>query len=135
MEGFQRAAQEAGLPPPRNALVANAMLIDEARAAATQLLDSGRRIDAVFCANDVLACGLLQVARQAGRRIPEDLAIIGFGDFDIAAIAYPAITTVRIPGYRMGLIAAQSLMAALGDAGKPSRRVDLGFEIVRRATA
>lgn len=135
MEGFQRAAQEAGLAPPLTALVKDAMLIDEARAAATKLLVVGTRIDAAFCANDLLACALLQAARQAGRRVPEDLAIIGFGDFDIAAIAYPAITTVRIPGYRMGRVAAESLLDELGDAGRAGRRVDLGFEIVRRGTA
>jgi LacI family gluconate utilization system Gnt-I transcriptional repressor len=135
MEGFRRAAQEAGLPPPAVALVDNAMIIDQARDASRRLFDSGRRIDAIFCANDLLACGLLQVAREAGRRVPEELAVVGFGDFDIASISTPALTTVRIPGYRMGLVAAGLLLAKA--AGRPGdvRRVDLGFEIVRRDTA
>ena len=135
MEGFQTAVRNAGLRRPAHALVENAMLIDQARTAAAELLAGGSKIDAVFCANDLLACALLQVARQAGRRIPDDLAIVGFGDFDIASITQPALTTVRIPGYRMGLVAAQSLMAAVAGTGHPNRRVDLGYELVRRATA
>ncbi|MEO6271450.1 MAG: LacI family DNA-binding transcriptional regulator [Lautropia sp.] len=138
MEGFQQAAREAGLARPATALVANAMLIEEGRDAAARLLAGDQRIDAVFCANDLLACGLLQAARQAGVRVPEKLAVVGFGDFDVAAIAHPAITTVRIPGYRMGRVAAESLLAQLGQSGDPAkagRRFDLGFDIVRRATA
>lgn len=135
MEGFRKAAQDAGLRRPLDALVANAMLIEQARTAAADLLQGCSRIDAVFCANDLLACGLLQVARQAGRKVPDDLAIVGFGDFDIAAIVQPSLTTVRIPGYRMGLVAAESLMAQVAGGERARRTIDLGFELVRRATA
>lgn len=135
MEGFRRAAQDAGLPRPVEALVGNAMLIGQAREAAERLLGGGVRIDAVFCANDLLACGLLQVARAQGLRIPDDLAVVGFGDFDIASIASPALTTVRIPGYRMGLVAAESLLEQATGRGRAARTVDLGFELVRRDTA
>ncbi len=135
MEGFRRAGREAGLPPPAVALVENAMIIDQARDAARRLFRGGHRIDAVFCANDLLACGLLQVAREAGRRVPEELAVVGFGDFDIASISTPALTTVRIPGYRMGVVAAGLLLAKAAGLQGDVRRLDLGFEIVRRETA
>lgn len=135
MEGFQAAAQEAGLPRPINAWVENAMSFSGAQAAASLLLKANRHLDAAFCANDVLACALLQAARLEGRRIPQDLAIVGFGDFDIAALAYPTLTTVRIPGYRMGRVAAESLLAEVASSRRGSKRSDLGFEIVRRDTA
>jgi LacI family gluconate utilization system Gnt-I transcriptional repressor len=135
MEGFRRAAREAGLPQPVDALVGNAMMIDQARAAARLLLRHGQPIDAVFCANDLLACGFLQVAREAGRRVPEEVAVVGFGDFDIASIATPALTTVRIPGYRMGLVAAESLLSRAAGHAPAVRNIDLGYEIVRRETA
>lgn len=135
LEGFCRAARQLGLRRPVHAPAGQPMLFDEARSAAVRLLAGGEPIDAVFCANDVLACALLDAARLAGLGVPDDLAVVGFGDFDIAAIVQPAITTVRIPGYRMGLVAAQSLLQALRGGGSGGRRVDLGFEIVRRATA
>jgi LacI family gluconate utilization system Gnt-I transcriptional repressor len=135
MEGFRKAARVAGLPKPVDALVENAMLIEQAREAAQRLLGGGIAIDAVFCANDLLACGLLQVAREQGRRVPDDLAVVGFGDFDIASISTPSLTTVRIPGYRMGLVAAESLLTMAAGGGSARSRVDLGFKLIRRRTA
>ncbi len=136
MKGFRRAARDAGLAPPVEGFVTDPMRIDGARMAAAELLARAPDIDAVFCANDLLACALLQVARRTGRKVPDDLAIVGFGDFDVAAIADPALTTIRVPGYRMGKVAAESLLAQLEDdtpaAGAP---IDLGFELVRRETA
>jgi LacI family gluconate utilization system Gnt-I transcriptional repressor len=135
MQGFRKAAEALSLGPPVEALVKDGMLIGEAREAAERLLRNSAEIDAVFCANDLLACGLLQVARQQGRRVPEDLAIVGFGDFDFASIIEPGITTVRVPGYRMGLVAAESLLAQRSGQPPAARTVDLGFEVVRRGTA
>ncbi len=138
LEGFSRAAESAGVPPPKCAFIGDGLSLAAGVAAAT-LLFAGDPPDAVFCANDVLACGVLQAARESGRRVPDDLALVGFGDFDVAAIAWPPLTTVRIPGYRMGLVAAQSLTAALSGESSSQRdaahRIDLGFELVRRATA
>jgi LacI family gluconate utilization system Gnt-I transcriptional repressor len=135
MEGFRQAARDAGLPRPRDALVENAMQIGQARAAAQRLLSGSSRVDAVFCANDLLACGCLQVAREMGRKVPDDLAVVGFGDFDIASIVSPSLTTVSIPGYRMGLVAAESLMAAEEGGRSLAGTLDLGFELIRRETA
>jgi LacI family gluconate utilization system Gnt-I transcriptional repressor len=135
LEGFRLAARAAGVRPPVDLRVENPMHIGEARQAAMRLLRAGPDIDAVFCANDVLACGVLEAARKRGRRVPEDLAIVGFGDFDIASIVDPSLTTVKIPGYRMGLVAAESLLAQASGQTSLVRTVDLGFEIVRRGTA
>jgi LacI family gluconate utilization system Gnt-I transcriptional repressor len=135
-DGFRRGALEAGLAPPVDAMVDDGMVIDQARDAARRLLRQAEPIDAVFCANDLLACGFLQVAREAGRRVPQEVAVVGFGDFDIASIATPALTTVRVPGYRMGVVAAESLLARASGGGSstPARTIDLGYELVRRDT-
>lgn len=136
MEGFRRAAREAGRRAPVESFVTDPMSIDGARKAAAELLSRTPDVDAVFCANDLLACALLQVARRTGRKVPDDLAIVGFGDFDVAVIADPALTTIRVPGYRMGWVAAESLLAQLDDDDPPPpAAIDLGFEVVRRETA
>jgi LacI family gluconate utilization system Gnt-I transcriptional repressor len=136
LAGFRRGAREAGLAPPVEGFVRDVMQIDEAREAAAALLARAPDVDAAFCANDLLACALLQVAARIGRRVPDDLAVVGLGDFDLAVIADPALTTIRVPGYRMGRMAGESLLAQLeGGGGEAGRRIDLGFEIVRRETA
>jgi LacI family gluconate utilization system Gnt-I transcriptional repressor len=69
-------------------------------------------------------------------RVPQQLAIAGFGDFELARASNPALTTVRIPGERIGRTAARLIadrLAGLADDGP--RAIDLGFELVSRASA
>ncbi len=67
--------------------------------------------DAVFCANDLLALGLLQATVRAGVRVPEDLAIVGYDDIDFAAAAAVPLTSVRQPRHEIGRTAAKLLIA------------------------
>ncbi|MGY2701693.1 LacI family DNA-binding transcriptional regulator [Nocardioides sp. HB32] len=66
------------------------------------LLEQAPDLDAVFCANDLMAVGALQVLRDAGRRVPEDVAVVGFEDAPIAQSAHPPLTTVHQSPERMG---------------------------------
>ncbi|GAB2959298.1 LacI family DNA-binding transcriptional regulator [Saccharothrix stipae] len=75
--------------------------------AAEQLLARSARPDAVFCANDLLALGVLQVLVRAGVRVPEDIAIVGYDDIDFAAAAAVPLTSVRQPRQLIGRTAAE----------------------------
>ena len=66
------------------------------------LLDREPELDAVFCANDLMAVGALQVLRDAGRRVPEDVAVVGFEDAPIAQSTHPPLTTVHQSPEEMG---------------------------------
>jgi DNA-binding LacI/PurR family transcriptional regulator len=80
------------------------------RAAMHRLLAADPDIDGVFVANDLMALGALQAAGDAGRRVPEDIAVVGFDDSPLAAEARPAITTVRQPIVEMGAALAGRLL-------------------------
>src|SRR5439155_12453072 len=67
-----------------------------------QLLDDAPALDAVFVANDMMAIGALAALRQAGRRVPDDVAVVGFDDIDAARYEEPALTTVRQPTDELG---------------------------------
>ena len=67
--------------------------------------------------------------------MPSRLAVLGFGDFDVAAHTRPALTTVRIPGHEIGMRAARALVARLDGEAVAARRVDVGFDIVGRESA
>ncbi|MBB2947485.1 DNA-binding LacI/PurR family transcriptional regulator [Actinoplanes lutulentus] len=84
------------------------------------LLSSHPAIDGVFVANDLMALGALLVLRDAGRRVPEDVAVIGFDDSSAALAARPALTTVRHPLEDMSAEAARLLLTRLDD---PTTRV------------
>jgi LacI family gluconate utilization system Gnt-I transcriptional repressor len=135
LRGFRQAAREAGVPAPAIAPVADGMSAAEAREATAALLAERPDVDALFCANDALAIGALRAARDLGWPVPQRLAVVGFGDFDVAAQTQPALTTLRIPGPAIGRRAAQVLLARLGAAGAgaaDARRHDLAFELVER---
>lgn len=99
------------------------------------LLAADPAIDGVFAANDLMAVGALQAARETGRRVPEDLAVVGFDDSAVASSAQPALTTVRQPMVEMGRTLATLLLDQITHGGEPQAPVILPTEIVRRDSA
>ncbi len=77
------------------------------------LLEWRPEIDAVFVSNDQMALGALKTARQLGRRVPEDLAVIGFDDIPEAAYFYPALTTIRQDTAELGRVGARQLITMI----------------------
>jgi LacI family transcriptional regulator len=89
-----------------------------------ELLRHADRPSAVFCFNDRLAMGAYDAIRQRGLRIPQDIAVIGYDNQElIAANLYPALTTMQLPHYEMGVWAAEHLLAELDAAGE-SRQME-----------
>jgi DNA-binding LacI/PurR family transcriptional regulator len=72
---------------------------------------SGAVPTAIICASDLLALGAMQAARSLGLRIPDDVAVAGFDDFQFSAFLEPPLTTVRVPAYDMGVRAAEILLS------------------------
>jgi len=98
------------------------------------LLDQGFCDGAVSCSSDMLAHGVLIEAQSRDIRVPEELAILGFGDQNFAADTHPALSTVRIDRPRMGRLAADALLARIDGEPADSQIIDVGFEIIERAT-
>ncbi|HSO51902.1 MAG TPA: LacI family DNA-binding transcriptional regulator [Actinomycetes bacterium] len=94
----------------------------------------GDPVDAVFAASDLMAAGALRALRAAGRRVPEDVAVVGFEDSAVARYAQPPLTTVRQPIEEMGRQATRLLLAQVaGEAG--GMHLVLDTELVVRASA
>jgi DNA-binding LacI/PurR family transcriptional regulator len=106
---------------------------DHARALAQQLLELDPRPTAVFASSDVQAIGVLEAARIAGLRVPDDLSVVGFDDVEVARYAH--LTTVRQPLFDSGRLGADLLLGALrADEPGPAERHELPLELVERAT-
>jgi LacI family gluconate utilization system Gnt-I transcriptional repressor len=106
------------------------------RAALSELLSRDNTLRAVFCSSDGLAQGVLTEAHARGLRVPEDLAVVGFGDADFAAHLEPSLTTVHIDGAGIGREAARLIVARCKGQAVDERIIDVGFRIVeRRSTA
>lgn len=92
--------------------------------------------EVVVCSSDTIAQGVLAEAASHGLRVPQDLAVLGFGDLSSAAHSHPPLTTVRIDGPRIGLAIAEALLARMADPAlsRNPARLDVGFEMVERGS-
>ncbi|MEV4481007.1 LacI family DNA-binding transcriptional regulator [Micromonospora coxensis] len=114
LAGYRNTIAEAGLPER----VAYGDFTRESGARAMhQLLDEHPDLDAVFAASDLMAHAALRTLREAGRRVPQDVAVIGFDDIETAAYTDPPLTTVRQPIVELGrALTRQLLRMTAGEA-------------------
>ncbi|GAB2831277.1 LacI family DNA-binding transcriptional regulator [Lentzea nigeriaca] len=133
LSGFKRGLGEAKIPA---GLVVHADYTPESGAQAMErLLDKAPDLDAVFVGADIMALGALQVLHAHGKRIPEDVAVIGFDDSVFASSASPPLTTIRQDVEELGRTMTWRLLAELaGEAGLPPSLL-LPTTLVRRVSA
>jgi DNA-binding LacI/PurR family transcriptional regulator len=108
---------------------------DSGRKGAEQLLKRGLEFDAVFAANDLMAAGAISVLRQAGRRVPKDVAVAGFDDSSTARLTDPPLTTVRNPFREFAVEAVNILDDLISGRVTEPRHVVLPTELVLRGSA
>lgn len=105
------------------------------RAVVRSVLDAKPRPDLVVCTSDLLAQGVIVEAMAAGLRVPDDLAVIGFGNLSIANEMRPTITTVDVDGARIGREAVNVLRRRAAGELLKGHVTDVGFEIIARESA
>jgi LacI family gluconate utilization system Gnt-I transcriptional repressor len=108
--------------------------LEYGRKALADLLAQAPGIEAIYCSSDQLAQGVMIEAHARGLRMPQDLAICGFGDADFAAHMNPPLTTVHVDGAQIGELAARQLLARFRGEPVPESVIDVGFRIIERGT-
>ncbi|HEV2347771.1 MAG TPA: LacI family DNA-binding transcriptional regulator [Actinocrinis sp.] len=103
--------------------------------AMTRLLERRPDLDAVFAASDLMAAGALRALRRAGRRVPEDVAVVGFDDDPIAQHTMPPLTTVRQPVEEQGAVMARHVMALIEHESISEAHDNLPTSLVQRESA
>jgi DNA-binding LacI/PurR family transcriptional regulator len=86
----------------------------------SKLLATGEPFTALFAFNDISAIGAIRALREAGRKVPEDVSVVGFDDIQSAAFQNPALTTVRQPLRQMGILAAETVLSRINAPAKSS---------------
>lgn len=132
--GLESALRQNGIAPVATHLVPLPTTLDLGRSGLKALLDTGETPDVVVCSSDVLAHGVLIESAVRGIRIPGQLAVIGFGDFDFAAHTFPSISSVHVDKRAIGTLAARSLIARIEGEPLDDHIVDVGFQLVERDT-
>jgi LacI family transcriptional regulator len=131
--GFKRTLEEAGLSLPRSYVMRAPYTQADSQQAAQALLTLPRRPTAVFAAADIQAVSIMKVARQSNLRIPEDLAIVGFDDIDLAE--FIDLTTIRQNLDESGRLAAEILLCRIAEPNGRLRHIDLPLTLIERQTA
>ncbi|OYX82643.1 MAG: hypothetical protein B7Y75_06125 [Azorhizobium sp. 35-67-5] len=122
MTGFAAALREAGL--------ADDLVVHHG-----EVLARAPDVEAVFAVSDISAWGALMECQRRGIRVPHDLSLMGFGDFDIGRQCVPALTTVGVDARAIGTRTGELLMTLLNGAPAPQPEiVDMGFRLIPRET-
>ncbi len=113
LSGYRRGLAAAGLPVDEGLIGAGDFTRESGARAMRSLLSQHPQLDAVFAASDLMAAGALEALTEAGRRVPEDVAVVGYDDDPMAASLQPPLTSVRQPIERMGREMAAMLVNAI----------------------
>ena len=114
------------------AVVSAPSSLELGRRALGELLQKDPTLQAVYCSSDQLAQGVVAEAQARGLRIPDDLAVCGFGDADFAAHMEPSLTTVHVDGAAIGRLAARLIVERCRGQTVDQRVIDVGFRIIER---
>ncbi|MFF8715598.1 LacI family DNA-binding transcriptional regulator [Streptomyces sp. NPDC015184] len=132
LDGYREAIAGTGLEPDEQLIAPGDFTEEGGARAMRELLVRRPDIDAVFAASDVTAAGARQVLREAGRRIPDDVALIGFDDSAVARHMDPPLTSVRQPIEEMGRTMARVLLQEIARETQERPQIVLPTELVVR---
>jgi LacI family transcriptional regulator len=133
--GFRDTLRLHGLPINEEWVLKVPPTMVHGREATGQLLSQHPQITALFAYNDFLALGALRACSDLGRTVPDDCAIVGFDDIQLAAMVTPALTTVSYDKYGLGQMAMNRLLEMLGDSEATFPTIELEVKLVVRESA
>ncbi|WP_194915502.1 LacI family DNA-binding transcriptional regulator [Catenulispora rubra] len=137
MAGYRQALAAAGLPAePALCPPVRAYFRPDGAAAMRRLLKLPERPDAVFCFNDLMALGALRAIHEAGLRVPQDIALVGFDDVEEAEYAIPSLTTVAPDKTGIAEAAVDALLLRIAEGyAEPGRLIQPGHRLVIRESS
>ena len=135
VDAYEQKLREAGIEPLESWREDGLFTEAGGAAAAQQLISRHPELTAILASNDKMAIGAMSYLQQSGKRVPEDISIVGFDDMQDAAFANPSLTTVHLPLYEVGVLACERLVNRLQGREEPVRAVLATHLVVRKSTA
>jgi DNA-binding LacI/PurR family transcriptional regulator len=135
LRGYQQALEEAGVAFEADLVEDGGWDLAGGRAATQRLVERQPNLTGLFAQNDLMAIGALSALRQAGRKVPEDCAVVGCDDIDMAPYATPPLTTVHVPFYETGAEAMRLLLSMVSDGAVSERDVVLPVHLIVRGSS
>lgn len=135
LAGYRDALADAGIPVDDGLIATGDFTQPGGEAAMARLMADSPDLDAVFCASDLMAVAAMGVLQAAGRRVPDDVAVVGYDDSPIATTTRPELTSVRQPIEEMGREMVHLLAGGIEHNGRVPRHIVLATELIARASS
>ena len=132
LKGYKKALTEAGIVINEQYILYGDFNQTGGEQMAQDILKVKPQPTAIFAANDLIALGVIQYFEECHIRIPNDYALVGFDDIDLARLIRPKLTTIANPKYELGQTAAQQLILRIEDPAKPNSHIVLNTRLVLR---
>jgi LacI family transcriptional regulator len=133
--GFLKAHRERGAKVDRDLLVSGGFDASDGRRGATELMRLRKPPTAIVAANDLVAIGALNTLRHLNKRVPQDVAIVGYDNISMAELFNPPITTIAQPLYKMGESAMEALLARINEPDLDGETIWFETELLVRASS
>lgn len=134
-EGFRKALEEAGIPVRSEWVFRSVNVIEDGKRIIRTIFNMKERPSAIFTGSDQVAAGIIMGAKELGKKVPDDIAVIGFDDQSIAQVVEPALTTIRQPIEEIGKTAMEIMIDVIqSKEGLNPLKVLLPFELVIRGS-
>jgi len=132
--GFERAMRDASLTVETGMIEYGHWTVQGGYEAMLRLLAKRQEMTALFAGNDLLAFGAMRALHEVGRRVPENVSIIGFDGWQLSEHTTPALTTMHVDRGRVGVLAAQAVMRRLRSPEEPGQCVRVPATLIERAS-
>lgn len=134
LEGYKRALMKNGIEFNEDITYYNNFRTETGYLGVLNVLDINKRIDGIFCGNDLIAIGAIKALKEKGIRVPEDVRVIGFDNISICDFIDPPLTTIRQPIYEMGEEAIEMLINIIENCSTGPNKV-LSPTLIKRGSA
>jgi DNA-binding LacI/PurR family transcriptional regulator len=135
LEGYRRGLRAAGREVSSDLEEVADFTFEGGQAAMQTLLERRPEVDAVFVTSELMALGAMSVLRVHGRRVPDDVAVVGFDDSPVGLTANPPLSTIRQPTELMGLEMTRLLLRMISSGDHRPQHLILGTELIVRASS
>lgn len=134
-EGFKLALEEKNIPVKKENIFISDIDIEGGYKTIKSVLRKKINFDSIFCYNDLVAIGVMKGLKEAGLKIPEDVAVVGYDDIYFSSFVCPALTTVKIKKFDLGYEGFKMLLEKIKGRRKKVKRKILEVELVKRESA
>ena len=132
LEGFKKALKENNMSFDSKLYQTGNFTKQDGKTTMEQLLKQNQKPTAVFVADDIMALGAIEKCREIGLKIPEDISMIGFGNSPFSSSTNPPLSTINVPKYHIGEIAAKRLFSIIENENKLNQKIILPVNLIKR---